>query len=108
MSKKNAVSPHPLVVVVWDDAWVKGSDPVVMSEVAHEHKPMPITTIGWLLRDDEVGVQVMNEFYDDAYRGRTFVPRAMVRSVTHYALATPKAPRVKKPVEDTTKEIQTV
>jgi hypothetical protein len=89
----------PLVVLVWDDAWVKGDAPVVMSEVKHEHKPMPVTTIGWLLHEDDRGVQIANEFYDDAYRGRTFVPRAMVRSMTTYALAKPRQPRRPKAIE---------
>lgn len=83
----------PLVVVKWNDAWVKGDAPVVMSEVKHEHKPMPVTTIGWLLLDDEIGVQIANEFYDDAYRGRTFIMRSMVVSVTHHTLAKPRPVR---------------
>ena len=88
----------PLVVIVWGDAWVRADTPMVKSEAAHEHKPMPVTTIGWLLIDNDEGVQIANEFYDDAYRGRTFVPRAMVRSITRYALTKPRMRRPKEAV----------
>lgn len=83
----------PLVVVVWNDAWASETA-VTQTELVH--KPEKIVTIGWLLRDDEVGVQLANEHYDETYRGRTFIPRGMVQSVTHYQLA---KPRQKKPVE---------
>jgi len=94
----------PLVVVVWNDAWVKGDAPVVLSEVKHEHHPMPVTTLGYLLHEDDAGVQIANEFYDDSYRGRTFIPRALVVSVTHHTLAKPrtkKAVPTTLPVEET-------
>ncbi len=85
----------PLVVVKWHDAWVKGDAPVVMSEVLQEHKPMVITTIGWLLMDNDMGVQIANEHYDDAYRGRTFIPRGMVVSVEHHTFAKPRVKKAK-------------
>ena len=80
----------PLVVVVWDDAWVKADEPVVMSEVAATHDPTTVHTIGWLLREDEKGVQLANEYYDDTYRGRTFIPRAMIKSLDRFVLTKPR------------------
>jgi hypothetical protein len=80
----------PLVVVEWDDAW-QTETPATLRDFVH--KPERITTIGWLMKDDEVGVQLANEFYDDTYRGRTFIPRAMVVKVTPYALTKPRAKR---------------
>ena len=82
----------PLVVVTWNDAWIDGTEPVLMSEVHIEHKPKVITTIGWLLKDDERGVSIACEHYDDdkTFRGRTFIPRGMVQSVTPHVLAKPR------------------
>lgn len=77
----------PLVVVLWEDAWC--SETAVTPDHL-VHKPERITTIGWLLRDDEVGVQLANEHYDGTYRGRTFIPRAMVQKVQPYRLAKPR------------------
>lgn len=85
--------PLPLVVVVWDDAWVRADEPLVLNEVSASHKPMTVHTIGWLLMEDERGVSVANEFYEETYRGRTFIPRAMVRTVTKFALAKPRKKR---------------
>jgi hypothetical protein len=81
----------PLVVVEWDDAW-QSETPATLDHFVH--KPERITTIGWLMKDDAIGVQVCNEFYDETYRGRTFIPRAMVVTVTHYALKKPRQPKV--------------
>lgn len=83
----------PLVVVEWDDAWVKADEAVVMSEIHHTHKPTAVTTIGWLLREDEAGVSIANEYYDETYRGRTFIPKAMVRKLTRFALSRPRKRR---------------
>jgi hypothetical protein len=80
----------PLVVIVWDDAWVRAEESVAMGDVHATHKPMSITTIGWLLLENEDGISVANEYYDDTYRGRTFIPRAMVKSVTRFALTKPR------------------
>ena len=86
--------PIPLVIVEWLDAWTNELG-VTIEDVGASHKPMRVQTIGWLLKDDEIGVQLANEFYDDSYRGRTFIPRAMVRSVTHHVLAKPRRARVR-------------
>ena len=85
-----------LVKVVWKDAWVDGNEPINVEEAHLKHKPMLMTTLGWLLIDNAEGVSVANEHYiDDAgmemYRGRTFIPRGMVQSLE--PLIKPKAPR---------------
>src|SRR5947207_2861974 len=77
----------PLVVVEWDDAWTNEMG-VTLEDARASHKPMPVRTIGWLLIDDEVGVSLANEYFDDgSFRGRTFILRCMVRSVTKHTLA---------------------
>ena len=65
----------PLVIVEWADAKVDGDLPISVETAWETHKPMIIHTIGWVLREDEAGVSVANEYYDDTYRGRTFIPR---------------------------------
>lgn len=88
-------APHlPLVLVVWNDAWVDGEATAGHAEATLKHKPMVITTMGWLLVDNDVGVQIANEYYEDGYRGRTFIPRAMVQSMTPFILAKPRKARV--------------
>lgn len=78
----------PLVVVKWNDAWTTEIPASLDGHLVH--KPELITTIGWLMVDDEQGVQLANEFYDSTYRGRTFIPRGMVVSVTEYSLSKKK------------------
>ena len=79
----------PLVIVEWDDAWTD-EQTVTLEDVRASHKPMVVTTIGWLLLEDEVGVSLANEFYGGTYRGRTFILRSMVKSVTPYVLTKPR------------------
>lgn len=79
----------PLVVIVWNDACHFDAG-ATMKDVMGSHKPEEVTTIGWLMVDDAVGIMLAGEFYDDTYRGRTFIPREMVKTVTHYKLAKSK------------------
>lgn len=85
-----------LAIVEWDDAWTS-EEPVSRSMAATVHKPELVTTIGWVLLDDERGITLANEYYDDTYRGRTFVPRAMIRSVTPYKLSKPRRKKADPP-----------
>lgn len=89
----------PLVLVEWDDAWVRADEPITMADVGSTHQPMVIHTLGWLLRDDDKGISLANEYYDETYRGRTFIPRAMVRKMTTFALTRPRAKREPKVTE---------
>ena len=94
----------PLVVLEWDDAWTTETPATLDGHLVH--KPERVTTIGWLLKDDAVGVQLANEFYDETYRGRTFVPRAMVVKMTPFKLTKPRTekPRTVTPTEGEAKE----
>lgn len=78
----------PLVVVEWADAWIDGSDPVNLADVKASHKPKIIVTLGYMLLQDEVGISLANEYYqdEDVYRGRTFIPAQMLRSVKEHKL----------------------
>jgi hypothetical protein len=85
------------VICKWLDAWCDGVDDTTFDKVHEKHKPMEMETRGWVLLDDEVGVSLFYERQGDlsSYRGRTFIPRGMIISVTDFP---PKRKaRAKKP-----------
>lgn len=86
----------PFVLVEWDDAWVVADSPATLIQARAAHRPERLTTVGWVLQDDETGIQVANEFFDDTWRGRTFIPRALVAKVTPFTLTKARAPRGRK------------
>jgi len=82
----------PFVVAIWHDAWADNEEFVKTEKVDENHKPIVIKTVGWLLVDDKEGLSIFNERADeeDAWRGRTFVSRGMIVSVTPHKLASPR------------------
>lgn len=85
----------PFVEVEWDDAWKAATDDATMENAGDSHRPIKCFTRGWMLRDDEKGVQLANERSPDGtFRGRTFVPRPMVIDVSPWPKPKPK--RVRK------------
>lgn len=73
----------PLVVLTWNDAC--GSATSIFDE-ARDHQPTVMTTVGWLLKADSVGVSLACERYTEgegkeAFRGCTFIPKGMVVKV---------------------------
>lgn len=86
-----------LVLVRWDDAWQDTDNFTSAHGITLTHKPMVVETLGWLIQDDEVGISLVNERSVDGdgeeYRGRTFVPRKMIKSVTPFNLSRPRKPR---------------
>lgn len=85
----------PFGVVVWLDA-CQFENPVTMNDLANRHRPEVVTTVGWIMKEDEVGVTIANEFYDDAYRGVSFIHRPMIQSVTHLKLVIPRQSKPKR------------
>lgn len=86
-----------LALVVWNDASGSAEDPVTLDSVHEVHKPMQVTTLGWVLKDDDIGITLVNEFYSGVYRGRTTILRGMIVSVTHYKLTKAKLTKTKPP-----------
>lgn len=88
------------VTVTWLDAWAEGVDDATVDNVHEKHHPVEMETRGWLLKDDDIGVSI---FYERclaplSYRGRTFIPRGMIKSVEEFP---PKRkPRKKKDIND--------
>lgn len=76
------VDAKPLVLVTWNDAQASATKEY---SKARDHKPAVMTTVGYLLDRDDVGVSICCErFFEDdewAYRGHTFIPAGMVVSV---------------------------
>ena len=78
----------PFVIIEWDDAWADATTAVTLKDVGDSHRPEVIKTTGWLLKEDEAGVSLANEVCGDgSYRGRTFILKAMIRSVIRVNLA---------------------
>ncbi len=80
-----------IIGVCWEDA--HGSDGTIS---AHEvdHKPYIYTTVGYLVRSDDMGISLAHEQSEDGkFRQVTFVPRKMV--VREFPIS-PKGKRLKK------------
>lgn len=92
----STTSKRPIAVVVWDDAHGSVNQDIDPENIP-DHKPMVMTTMGWLLADNEKGVYLaMERFLEDGrdfYRGTTFIPRSIIKSCTLFTLA---KSRVKK------------
>jgi hypothetical protein len=84
--------------VVWDDAWGDAHDSATLEDAHMKHRPTVMQTVGWLVIDNEKGVSVFNERCldqgEESYRGRTFIPRQMLKSIT--PVIKPRQPRRKK------------
>jgi len=69
-----------LVKVQWHDAHATSFTAYAEHEIPHA--ALIVETVGWLLREDDSGVSVANEWCaDGSYRGYTFVPKGMVLAV---------------------------
>ena len=93
-----------IVKIVWKDAWADATEPVNLEEAHMKHAPMIMTTLGWLLYEDSIGVSVANEqYWDDGgletYRGRTFIPREMIQEIV--PMVKPRKSRKPPPTEPT-------
>lgn len=101
MEKSTKADAHPpYVIIVWDDAWGDATAVVTLKDVEAKHRPTVMQTIGWLLKEDEKGISLANErcldLGDEGYRGQTFIPRSLVRSVTPFKVSIPR--KKKEPV----------
>lgn len=65
-----------LHIVVWDDAH---GDTVSFTSEEVKHQPYRYTSVGFLVRTDEVGVSLAREIgADGVWRDHEFIPRIMV------------------------------
>lgn len=70
-----------LITVRWNDA--HGSTALSYSLDELSHRPMVMDTVGWLLREDQEGISMANEYCpeDKTWRGVNFIPRGMIVEV---------------------------
>lgn len=92
-------SKYPFVTVVWNDADT-GEEAVDEQNIDSYHKPTVVTTVGWALRHDTVGITICTEYYGSSYRGRTFIPGVCLISVTPTTLSK-RRPRPKETQNET-------
>ncbi len=77
----------PLATVVYNI-----EDEASLKEV---HSPLMVTTMGWILKDDEEGITLANEYCGDGdYRGLTFVLRRLIVEVKPITTGRKKKERV--------------
>ena len=71
-----------LVIVSWNDAQATATRVYVKER---DHVPTVMHTVGWLLDQDDRGVSVACERFEEdgqwSYRGHTFVPAGMLIKV---------------------------
>lgn len=89
----------PFVVCIWDDAWADATSGTTLQDAHEKHMPTVMETRGWLLVDSDTGVSLFYERCldkgEEYYRGRTFIPRSLIRSITPVKLSSPRRPRAK-------------
>lgn len=89
---------HQLALVIWDDAWADQDNFATAHGISVTHAPLRVKTLGWIILDDEVGISIANEHGStdgqDVFRGRTFIPRAMIRDIILYNLIKTRRPKV--------------
>lgn len=70
-----------LILVDWEDAW--GVSGWRSSGVAgEEHKPLKVTTIGFVVKADKLGVSVSSGFDENGMAlGQTFIPKKMIKTI---------------------------
>lgn len=96
----NELAPKPLSVVLWLDAHGGSVDDYAEDELNHIHSAKPLSTWGFILKDDEKGITLFHEWSpeDGRWRGRRFIPRGMIVEVIELGMQ--RRPRKKKAPTD--------
>ena len=79
----------PYVVCIWLDAWKDMDDTSIVGEAHERHRAAVLETPGWLVYDNEDGVSIFHEYSaeDGSFRGRSFIPRGMIKTIVPVTLA---------------------
>ena len=93
------------VTCIWNDAWADAVEGVTLKDAADKHHPTIMETRGWLLYEDEEGVSIAAERCldkgEEYYRGRSYIPKVLIKSVTPIRVSKPRKPRAKAVVDST-------
>lgn len=84
----------PYVVCIWKDAWADAVEGVSPKDAADKHRPSNLELRGWLVHEDDEGLSIFVERCIDPgeeyYRGRSFIPRSLVKSIEVVKLSRPR------------------
>jgi hypothetical protein len=93
MAKSTKDKP-PFVEVEWEDAWKDAVGDTTLANAHEEHKPIICFSHGYVIQDNDDGVQLANEYSPNGtYRHRAFIPRKMIKNVTLWKWTKVKAPK---------------
>lgn len=83
---------YPAAIIIWNDAHARNQAvEYEESELIQQHRPEECMTLGLVVTDDEAGVTIYNEQTGaTSVRGVSFIPKAMLKSVTYVNLTIPK------------------
>ena len=100
MNRWKPLHSKALVCIHWLDADASSPSEAFYEEEI-KHRTTPMQTYGLLMRNNEEGITVMTEFYQEddgrhVYRGRTFIPASLVKEVE--VLAKPWIPQPRKKI----------
>lgn len=97
MTKPTKPEDPPYCIVIWDDAWADSVGTATTKDAQDLHKAAHYETRGWILLDNDKGISIFPErCLDDgeiSYRGRTFIPRSLIVSITPVVVRHAKVPR---------------
>ena len=80
-----------LACVIWNDAH---GNSAMFDIIDVDHKPYRFTSVGFLVRTDEVGVSLAGEIGEDGkFRDHVFVPRQMI--IKEWVIGPLRTPRKK-------------
>ncbi len=71
----------PCVCVIWEDA--TATDGPWVENKPREYKPKLITSVGFLVLDDEQGIHLTGAWCPDIIGAPDQIPRGMIRSITY-------------------------
>ena len=93
------MSSPAFVSCIWRDAWADAVEGVTLKDVADKHRPTIMETRGWLLYEDADGVSILGErcldIGDDYYRGRSYIPKVLIQSISPWPAVKARKPRRK-------------
>lgn len=69
-----------------------------VSDLAAVHRPLHVVTMGWVLKDDDVGITIANEDCGSGdYRGLTFIIRGLIVKEEDLPVRRPKTKKASAP-----------